>query len=59
MGQVLPRPSEEAVRQFVEHLANEPMMSDEELAEWTADWTAIEQEMRYRDHADDVAEGRA
>jgi hypothetical protein len=58
-GVVLSEPSQEAIRRFVEHLENEQVMSTAELAEWTAEWEAVEKEMRDRDHADDVAEGRA
>jgi hypothetical protein len=58
-GVVLSEPSQEAIRRFVEHVANEPVMSAAELAEWTAKWEAVEKEMRDRDRADDIAEGRA
>lgn len=58
-GVVLSEPSDEARRQFVARTANEPVMSAAELAEWQAEWDAVETEMRARDHADDVAEGRA
>jgi len=56
---MLPHPSQEAIRQFVARTAHEPVMSQEDLAAWAAEWSSIEQEMRERDHADDVAEGRA
>jgi hypothetical protein len=59
VGEELPRPSEEARQHFIEHLRDERVMTGEELAAWTAEWEAVEKEMRDRDHADDVAEGRA
>lgn len=55
----LAHPPQEAIRQFVARTADEPVMSEDELAVWTAEWSRIEKEMRERDHADDVAEGRA
>ncbi len=57
-GQVLPQPPADAVRRVVAQLANEPVMSQEEQAEWNRAWFKIMDEMKRIEREDEIAEGR-
>jgi hypothetical protein len=57
-GSILPRPSEEAIRAFLERIANETPLSPEEVEAWDRAWSGVMREMRDRDLTDAVAEGR-
>jgi hypothetical protein len=56
VGEVLPRPSEEGRRQFLEHLRGEEPMSEAELQVHERMWRSVEEEMRAIDEADERAD---
>jgi hypothetical protein len=47
-----------ATSSLAELLQNVPEDPDFDLESWTQEWEAIEAEMKARDRADDIAEGR-
>ncbi len=57
-GRVLPVPSPDAIDRFVGQVAQETPMSLEEEVAWNRAWMQVIEDMRQRDRADDVAEGR-
>jgi hypothetical protein len=57
-GSILPRPADEAIRAFLERTANDVPLSPEDVEAWDRAWSGVMQEMRDRDLADAVAEGR-
>jgi hypothetical protein len=56
-GEVLPRPSPEALAALAAHLREEEPMSAKELAEHERLWRAVEEEMRAVERANDAQEG--
>lgn len=46
------------VGSLAEALQNTPDDPDFDLEHWTQQWAAVEAEIKARDHADDIAEGR-
>ena len=57
-GPLPPPPSREAIQRLVAQLANEPVMSQEEQAEWNRAWFKIMDEMKRIEREDEIAEGR-
>ena len=54
---VLPVPAADAVTRFAARVAHEAPMMPEDEAAWNHSWAHIVDEMRQRDHEDDVAKG--
>ncbi len=57
-GTLGPPPSQEATNAYIAHVQATPPLSEEERLETHRAWLEIREEMRARDRADDVAEGR-
>jgi hypothetical protein len=57
-GHRLRVPPPDAVSRFVARVAQETPMSQEEEEAWNQTWADVIEEMRRRDHEDEVAEGR-
>lgn len=57
-GHVLPAPPADAVIRLIAQVAQEPTMSQQEEAAWNLAWAHVIDQIRQRDHDDDIAEGR-
>ena len=58
-GTLFPPPSREAIDVYIAHVeATEPLSDEESAASYEA-WIELQEEMRARDRADDIAEGRS
>ncbi len=58
-GTLLPQPSQEAINAYIAHVQSTPPLDEEERLEVYQAWLEIQEEMRARDRADDIAEGRS
>ena len=57
-GRTLSIPSLDAIDRFVAQVAQEAPMSHEEEEAWNRSWMQIVEDIRRRDYANEVAEGR-
>lgn len=57
-GSMPPKPSAEVIARIAAIVATEQPLSAEEQAAWDREWLHVVDDMRARDRANDIAEGR-